>query len=296
MYNFAPPARGAPNILMPRHVDALTSPTLKHLRERWWDSDFSEFLRETLRPRPGTRILDVGLRRRHGRVEPRAAADLAGLAVRDRPQDRAGAPDARGRHLPQHQAEGRRRRRARVAVCRRRLRLHLLRGRAPAFARRRPRRLGVRARDQAGRTRRGRGTRQRRALLVQLEPGRPARLRRGIAPLRRDRAGPPRRDRSLGRPQAARHLRQGRPRAAVGEPLPGVGDAHGPAARDRLAGPPREPRGRSSTERPTPRSARSATEYTAALDAYEKDAGAAGPGFVEIQNTMLFATVGQKAE
>jgi SAM-dependent methyltransferase len=41
-------------------VDALTAPTLKHLRDRWWDSDFSEFLRETLRPRPGTRILDVG--------------------------------------------------------------------------------------------------------------------------------------------------------------------------------------------------------------------------------------------
>jgi SAM-dependent methyltransferase len=45
---------------MPRHVDALTAPTLKHLRDRWWDSEFSEFLRETLRPRPGTRLLDVG--------------------------------------------------------------------------------------------------------------------------------------------------------------------------------------------------------------------------------------------
>jgi SAM-dependent methyltransferase len=41
-------------------VDALTAPTLKHLRDRWWDNDFSEFLREMLRPRPGTRILDVG--------------------------------------------------------------------------------------------------------------------------------------------------------------------------------------------------------------------------------------------
>jgi SAM-dependent methyltransferase len=45
---------------MARHVDALTSPTLKHLRERWWDSDFADFLRDTLRPRPGNRILDVG--------------------------------------------------------------------------------------------------------------------------------------------------------------------------------------------------------------------------------------------
>ena len=41
-------------------VDALTSPTLKHLREHWWDDAFTEFLAETLRPRPGNRILDVG--------------------------------------------------------------------------------------------------------------------------------------------------------------------------------------------------------------------------------------------
>lgn len=41
-------------------IDALASPTLKHLRERWWNDDFTEFLRETLRPRPGNRILDVG--------------------------------------------------------------------------------------------------------------------------------------------------------------------------------------------------------------------------------------------
>jgi SAM-dependent methyltransferase len=41
-------------------IDALISPTLKHLRERWWDDEFTEFLTETLRPRPGNRILDVG--------------------------------------------------------------------------------------------------------------------------------------------------------------------------------------------------------------------------------------------
>lgn len=41
-------------------VDALTSPTLKNLREHWWDDSFTEFLAETLRPRPGNRILDVG--------------------------------------------------------------------------------------------------------------------------------------------------------------------------------------------------------------------------------------------
>jgi ubiquinone/menaquinone biosynthesis C-methylase UbiE len=41
-------------------IDALTSPTLKYLRERWWNDAFTEFLAETLRPRPGNRILDVG--------------------------------------------------------------------------------------------------------------------------------------------------------------------------------------------------------------------------------------------
>lgn len=45
---------------MPAEIDAFTSPTLKHLRESWWDDSFTEFLRETLKPRPGNRILDVG--------------------------------------------------------------------------------------------------------------------------------------------------------------------------------------------------------------------------------------------
>jgi hypothetical protein len=45
---------------MSRDLDALTSSTLKHLREFWWDDAFTAFLGETLRPRPGRRILDVG--------------------------------------------------------------------------------------------------------------------------------------------------------------------------------------------------------------------------------------------
>jgi SAM-dependent methyltransferase len=36
-------------------------------------------------------------------------------------------------------------------------------------------------------------------------------------------------------------------------------------------------------------------EYLDVLAAYEREANEAGPSFVEIQNTMLFATVGQKA-
>jgi SAM-dependent methyltransferase len=45
---------------MPASIDALTSATLKHVREAWWDDAFTEFLRETLAPKPGNRILDVG--------------------------------------------------------------------------------------------------------------------------------------------------------------------------------------------------------------------------------------------
>jgi SAM-dependent methyltransferase len=41
-------------------MDHLTSATLKHLRQSWWDDDFTAFLAETLRPRAGNRILDVG--------------------------------------------------------------------------------------------------------------------------------------------------------------------------------------------------------------------------------------------
>lgn len=45
---------------MDREVDVLAAPTLKHLRERWWDEAFTAFVKETVQPRAGRRILDVG--------------------------------------------------------------------------------------------------------------------------------------------------------------------------------------------------------------------------------------------
>jgi SAM-dependent methyltransferase len=45
---------------MAAEIDALTSATLRHLRERWWNDSFTAFLEESLRPRPGKRILHVG--------------------------------------------------------------------------------------------------------------------------------------------------------------------------------------------------------------------------------------------
>jgi SAM-dependent methyltransferase len=44
----------------PGKLDALTSATLKHVREEWWDNTFTDFLVERLKPRAGNRILDVG--------------------------------------------------------------------------------------------------------------------------------------------------------------------------------------------------------------------------------------------
>ncbi len=41
-------------------IDALQFPTLKYLRQQWWDDEFTSFLRDTLRPRPGDVVLDVG--------------------------------------------------------------------------------------------------------------------------------------------------------------------------------------------------------------------------------------------
>jgi SAM-dependent methyltransferase len=45
---------------MARDVDILTSFTLKHLRDRWWDAAFTAFLRDALLPQAGERILDIG--------------------------------------------------------------------------------------------------------------------------------------------------------------------------------------------------------------------------------------------
>ena len=45
---------------MAQEIDALTSATLRHLRDRWWNEAFTSFLEEILRPRAGKRILDVG--------------------------------------------------------------------------------------------------------------------------------------------------------------------------------------------------------------------------------------------
>ena len=119
---------------MSRELDALTASTLKHLREQWWTDTFTEFLVETLRPRAGKRILDVGCgtgiaevslaRMRLSQVElfgvdllvERVKAAAASDAGRER------ACELRGRGC------------VAAAVRRRRVRLDLLRRRAAAHS------------------------------------------------------------------------------------------------------------------------------------------------------------------
>jgi SAM-dependent methyltransferase len=43
-----------------RDIDILTAPGLKHLRDRWWDGAFDAFVTDTVQPRPGDWVLEVG--------------------------------------------------------------------------------------------------------------------------------------------------------------------------------------------------------------------------------------------
>src|SRR4029450_13889203 len=67
---------------MPRDIDALTSFTLKHLRDRWWDASFTAFLQEALMPQAGERVRDVGCGAGTGELIRAARAELSLAALR----------------------------------------------------------------------------------------------------------------------------------------------------------------------------------------------------------------------
>ena len=105
-----------------------------------------------------------------------------------------------------------------------------------------------------------------------------------------------RRDRRGRRSAAPGALRAPRNRAARRQAVSGVADPPGCAARRRLDAPARGRRaGDRSRRRPT-RSGRSVASISRCSPRTPPKRASAGPGFVEIQNTMLFATVGQKTE
>jgi ubiquinone/menaquinone biosynthesis C-methylase UbiE len=273
-------------------IDGLTSPTLKHLREHWWDEEFTEFLAETLRPRPGNTILDVGcgeglaevsIGRLHISQIRLVGVDLAVSKVIAAARETAShnqrvrfaAADAC--HLPfatgafdslfcvavlQHVADVN----LALAEC-------------------------ARVTARSGR-------------VVAVEPDNSARY--GFSSVPSGRAAFEASERLFSALAAARHERTD---PAIGPKLPELFARHGidpisvrlfPVYQTRLGAPSSTvwAERREAVERLVGQTGDEVRacgrEYVEVLAAYEREATEAGPAFVEIQNTMLFATVGQR--
>jgi SAM-dependent methyltransferase len=279
---------------MSAEIDAFTSPTLKHLRESWWDDDFTEFLAETLRPRPGNRILDVGCGEglaevSIGRLQISqirlVGIDLVPSKVAEARREtaahnqRVGFAAADARQLPfadssfdslycvavlQHIGDVQ-------AAVKEFARVTAKNGRVLAVEPDNSRRYvftsvpsGQRAFEQAGSffdavtTSRGEKTE------TEIGPRLPGLFaHHGIEPINV-------------RLFPVSH-------AWLGPPPPAVWAARRKSVADGV------------TQAGSDLARSAGEDYLAALSAYEADAAQAGTAFVEIQNTMLFATVGQRA-
>jgi SAM-dependent methyltransferase len=277
-------------------IDGLTSPTLKHLREHWWDDEFTSFLKEMLRPRPGNRILDVGCGSGTGEVSigrlHLSQIQLFGVdlvfdhvkAAREATagiNQRAHFAAADGCHLPF--ADGAFDSTYCVAVLQ-----HV-------------RDTSVALREFARVTRAG-------GRVVAVEPDNSARYWYSSAP-----SGMRAFD-AAGRFFAAlaRARGDGVTAASVGPRLPVLFAAEGiepvavrlfPVSKARL-GAPAPPVWQERTARvsravehaPAGEAQALGREYLTVLAEYQAEATRAGQSFVEIENTMLFATVGQRNE
>ena len=115
--------------------------------------------------------------------------------------------------------------------------------------------------------------------------------------LRRGPCQPRRQHRAGRRPARLGHLRDLRHRAGVRPAVSGLGHPHRPAARHAVAGA-TAGRARSALgDIADPRRHRAGPASTCKRwRSTKQDATAAGANFVEIQNTMLFATVGQRTD
>ena len=278
---------------MANSIDALTSPTLKYLRERWWNDDFTDFLAETLRPRPGNRILDVGcgegtaevrIGRLHVSQIRMVGVDLMIERVMVARHQTAGHNQrvayatADACHLPFH--DGVFDSTFCVAVLQ-----HI--GDVESA-------IGELARV----TRPG-------GRVLAVEPDNRARYSYSATP-----AGVTAFELSRKFFAALAAARGEKSDPAVGPRLPGLFASHGieplnvrlfPVSQSRLGAPPADVwhRRRETIELALKQVSDDPVralgrEYLEVLRAYAAEAVTAGPGFVEIQNTMLFATVGQK--
>ena len=280
---------------MAASIDALTSPTLKYLRERWWNDDFTDFLAETLRPRPGNRILDVGC------GEGTAEVRIGRL------------------HVSQMRMVGIDLMIERLMVARHQTAGHNLRvAYATADACRLPFRDGTfdstfcvavlqhiadveNAISEFARVTATGGR------IVAVEPDNAARSLYSSSA-----AGKQAFDVSNRFFAALTAARGDQSDAAVGPKLPSLFVRHGidplnvrlfPVSWVQLGRPTAEAwaRRRAAAEEsvqaaPTDAVRELGLEYLEALDRYSRDAAAEGSAFVEIQNTMLFGTVGQKRD
>ena len=280
---------------MSRDLDALTSATLKHLREHWWNDAFTAFLGETLKPRPGKRILDVGSG--SGTAEVRLARlrlsqmHLFGI---DLMVDRVRQAHAATRGINARVGY------AAADACRLPFADAVFDSTYCVAVLQHIRDLG-RALGEIARVTRPGG----RVLVV--EPDNAARywfssVQSGMDTFelsRRFFAG-----------LAA--VRGDTTEASVGPRVPGMLAATGvepisvslfPVSVAHLGAPPKafwESRRTAAKDviarAPDEGLRRLGADYLKSIEQYARDASSAGSGFVEIQNTMLFATVGQRAE
>ena len=273
-------------------IDALTSATLKHLREAWWDDAFTGFLAETLGPRPGNRILDVG-----------CGEGLAEVAI--------------GRlHISQLRLFGIDIAASKVAAARQETIAH-------------NQRVGFAAADTVRLPFKAAAFDSIYCVAVLQHIAQPedavAEFARVIVPKGRVLAVEPDNTARYGfssTPMGRRAFELSEQfftalagprgdRSAIGPHLPGIFARHGieplsvrlfPVSQTSLGPPaPAVWEARRAAVESALRTARSdaaewlGREYLDVLIAYEREANAAGSSFVEIQNTMLFATVGQKS-
>jgi SAM-dependent methyltransferase len=280
---------------MPRDIDGLSSATLKHLRDRWWDASFTSFLRDTLQPRAGNRILDVGCGT--GTAELQLArlrlsqVDVVGIdLVAGRVHEALSAARAHNADASFAAADARRLPFASasfdstfcVAV------LQHLPEVSSALAEL------ARVTKPGGRVLAVEPDNSARYWYSSIETGRRAfdlgaRFFAALADARGDSS-----DSSIGPKLAGMFILQGIDPIAVhlfpvsvsrlGAPSPGVWEARRESVRHAVARAPDESLRRMGAD------------YLKLIDRYADEAAAAGPAFVEIQNTMLFATVGQKHE
>ena len=276
-------------------IDGLTSPTLKHLREHWWDDEFTGFLKETLRPRPGNRILDVGCGTGTGEVSIGRlhlsqirlyGVDLVVdhvIAARQTTashNQRAGFAAADACHLPFR--DGSFDSTYCVAVLQ-----HIgdIAAAVSEFARVTKEGGGVVAVEPDNSARYWFSSTPSGARAYELG----SRFFAALAEARGDRTDP-----AVGPKLPAIFARHGiEPlsvrlfpvsQALLGAPATSVWEARVAAIR------------RALSRAPSPELVRLGEAFLESLDAYSRDAAAAGSSFVEIQNTMLFATVGQRSE